>query len=227
MFVQGTGIQSSGSVASVSKAFASPVTAGNCVVAAGIGAAVSAVGAWVASKFSDTLGNAYTLDPNLYAGSGAVAIAYDLSSAGGACTVTLTDPDGVGDWLSIGIAEVSGVTARDTSVKNSVNSAAATSGNIVTSDQATILGVLTHVGGTVTFTTTGGATEIFQDTDANDMPIVWAYKEAATAGTYTMTWTLGSAVTYNTVAIALLAPAAPPEPPDPGQGRMAVQQRMG
>lgn len=225
MFVQGGGIQSVGSVANVSKSFASNVTAGNAVVAAGIASNLGS--AWASGNFSDTLGNSYTVDTNQYSGGGIAgnAIAYDLSSAGGACTVTITHPGGASDWLSIGIAEVSGATARDTSAKNSVNSAAATSGNLVTSDTTTILGVLTHSGGTIALTGTGGSTEIFQDSDANDMPIVWAYKEAATAGTYTMTWTLGSAVTYYLVAIALrIAAAAPPEPQ---QGRMAVQQRMG
>lgn len=204
-FVQGSGIQSVGSVASVSKTFASNVTAGNCVVACGI--ASNMTGVWAGNKFTDTLGNTYVLDPNNYAvasGQPCAAIAYDLTSAGGACTVTLTDPDGVGDWLSIGIAEVSGVSARDTSAKNTANNASATSGNIVTTGAAILLGVLSHGGSTISLTGTGGSTEIFQDSDANDMPIVWAYKEVTPAGTYTMTWTLGAAVTYSLVAIALL-----------------------
>src|SRR3954463_3243908 len=102
--VQSTGVESVGSVASVAKAFASNVTAGNFIAVG----CVSSTAAIPTNAVTDNLSNTYTQTaPAQDAGSGIrTAIHYAKNVTGGACTVTL---DATGsDFQSIAISEFSG-----------------------------------------------------------------------------------------------------------------------
>lgn len=104
-FVQGTGVQSVGSVASVSKAFASNVGSGNLIWVG----AVSSADTLGTTVMSDGLSNSYTRAVQVNgvsAGRGESASYYAKNITGGACTVTLTPTSS--DFVSIAIAEFSG-----------------------------------------------------------------------------------------------------------------------
>jgi hypothetical protein len=201
-YVQGTGLQSSGSVASLSKAFTSNVTAGNLIVVGGVGNGETLL---TTGSATDGLLNTYTRDINR-ADAGAQTTQCAIYSApvttGGACTVTL-DPTG-SDFVDIAIAEFSGMdisgTRLDTSNFGDANGTNAATGNLVTSTTTAIVGILSHSDGTVTLTPGASFAEIFEDQDATDMPFNCEYRIAA-AGTYTANWT-NSSVTYVCVAAA-------------------------
>jgi len=201
-FIQGTGIQSVGSVASVSKAFASDVTSGNCLV---VGCIASGTVDWTAAMVTDTLTNTYTqaIRINTTANDAEMQIARVLSSAsGGPCTVTIDMT--ASDVQSIGIAECSLTSGAANATATGQNTGTAVvTGNIVTTGgvDVIIFALASHDGATTTMAEGGTYTPIFKDTDGTDMPISWMYKEVV-SGTYTADWTYGASRTWDCCAAA-------------------------
>jgi hypothetical protein len=199
-FVQGTGIQSVGSVDSVGIAFGSNVTAGNALFAhAVVGNIDPAVGV-----VTDTLTDTYTRSVVHGPAFGHNAI-YDARgiAAGGANTVTL-NPAG-SDFMSLDISEASGIHATApvdaTATGNAASGTSVITGNLVTTLDAFIVGGMSHnIGGTVTITPT--YTQIFEDEDTADIPFAGQYRIPGAAGTYTMAWTIGTSGEWICCAVA-------------------------
>lgn len=191
--VQSTGVQSVGSVNSVSKLFTSNVTAGNLIVAFGV-TNVHVIGT---GAMTDDLSNTYTRDIVGAAEGPGVAIFSAPNIAGGACTVTFNAATG-NDFQSIGISEFSGAATSsvlDGTVTATGNNTAPT-GNVTTGSAGVTVGVVSHAGGgTVTIAEGSGYTQGFEDEDTNDMPINTEFQLTA-AGTRAVNWTLGSGQTW-------------------------------
>jgi hypothetical protein len=201
-FVQGTGIESVGSVASLSKAFASNVTAGNLLLVGG----VAANDKLVATSCADSIGGSYTRDSNSFVSSTStqVSIFSTPNTGGGSNTVTLTPS--ASTFMSIGIAELSGmVTASPLDAQNTKSASGSANtivtSNLVTDQNTAIVGIVSHSSATTTITPDGTYTDIFVDTNSASMPIDWCYKIVG-AGTYTGSWTFGTTVANRAAAAA-------------------------
>lgn len=201
-FVQGTGVQSTGSVASLAKAFASNLGANSLVVASGVGNAETGL---TTTSVTDSKSNSYTRDVNL-ADPGTpttqCAIYSAQNSTSGACTVTL-DPTG-SDTVSLGIAEFSGMATSSpvsTTATGNGNSGSPVTGNLVTSGNTAIVAIVSHAGATNTLTPGGTYTQIAEDEDATEMPFNNFYKIVG-AGTYTADASIGATVKWVIVAVA-------------------------
>lgn len=229
-FEQGTGVQSTGSVASVSKAFASNVLAESLILSGGVSSA-SKLGT---TSSSDTRSNTYTRDANATtagATSTQVCIFSTPKTSAGSCTVTM-DPSG-NDVVSIGIAEFSGaVNSSPLDQQNTgsgdVSANSLATGNITTTIRDAIVAIVSHGGGTVSITRDSAFTQIFQDTDAADMPIDWCYRIADPA-TLNASWTFGSNVTFRAGAVAAYKEMDYPElrgTPDGLRGQRQVVQLL-
>lgn len=191
-FVQGTGLQSSGSVASLSKAFTSNVSFGTLLIAATIGNNGTRHGA---SSCADDRSNAYTrdvnfTDPGVALTQGCVYSAQ--SGSAGACTVTLT-PTGGNDFVSMGIAEFSGMfrtSPLDTTATGNGSSTSPASGTLTTSQTDVIVGVMSFDGSNTAIGVGGSYNLIFEDEDTTDMPISSEYR--ITSADVTASFTLGA-----------------------------------
>jgi hypothetical protein len=220
-FVQGTGIQSVGSVASVGKAFTSNVTAGNSIIVGGVTATADMPAGSV------TGGGTYTRDVILQRATNERAAKFHAHSAtGGATTVTL---DATGsDVQSIEIEEVSGLDTAGTVVTASGSNASSgnpVTGNLVTSGNCYVSGVMTNGAGSATTMTPGGTyNQVFEDEDVTDMPINGMYKIVA-AGTYTADWTMNAARSWVCVAAAYPEATASTITPDKWFARQDVPLR--
>jgi hypothetical protein len=183
---QKTGVQSVGSVASVSKAFASNVASGALIAVGGVtNGAVQPTNA-----VSDNLGTPTTYTRHVLQSGNQAAIFSGVTTVAGACTVTL-DPTG-SDFCSIAIAEfapdggntwstTSATRLDGTPVSGSGTASSVTATAITTAGTGCVVGVITHIDGTVSLAAGTGYTDVFTDTDATDMPICGIYK-LTTAG---------------------------------------------
>ena len=211
-FVQGTGSQSSGSVASLSKAFASNVTAGNSIAVGGISNSVL-LGT---GSVTDSLGNTYTRQvavDGISAGRAASCGYLVDNITGGACTVTV-DPTG-SDFISMVIAEFSGTETTGSIDGNGTFNAG--SGTTLTTSTFTMAGGTNGNGaifaameqnGTTT-TLTAAQTEIFEAEDATNMPINGQYQTNVAAGSgKSATWTLGAGRSATAFAFGIKSGAA-------------------
>lgn len=198
--LQSTGVQSVGSVASVSKAFSSNVVAGSLISVSG----VTSNADMPAGSVTDTQGNVYSQDRiQQRSANERTALFSTVASASGPLTVTV-DCTG-SDVQSIGISEFSpdsgfvwstvAATRLETSNQGTGTSGASqATGNLVTSDTDVIVGVLTHGDVTETLNVGSGFAQLFEDEDATDMPINFEYRISA-PGTYTANWTSGTSLT--------------------------------
>jgi hypothetical protein len=206
--IQATGVESVGSVASVSKAFVSNVVSGNLLVIGG----VAAGGRLTATSVSDTRSSTYARDSNAAIASSTQACLYSaVLGSSGTCTVTLTPSSS--DVCSIAISETSGQqvggTLLDTQnvVASAASSATVTTANLVTGQQDVIFAVMSHGGSTTGITEDATYTLGFEDTNATNQPINFAYKIVA-SGTYTGSWTLAAAQVNRAGAAAAYKQAA-------------------
>lgn len=194
-FVQGTGVASVGSVANVSKAFTSNVTAGNCIaVATCCNNTVPGT-----SDVTDDLTNSYTRDVvvnGIAAGRAASAGYHAFNIAGGACTVTF-DPTG-SDFMTIGIAELSGTGSSDpidgTGTANAGFGTSVTTSTWTMAGNGTIFGGLEHNGADTTLDPGAGFTLIFEsENTVNAMPLIAIYQDGISAGSgKSASFTLGA-----------------------------------
>lgn len=207
-FLQGTGIQSTGSVANVTKAFASALTAGSLLSVGGI----TSNAAMPAGCVTDTLANAYALDVTVQRASNEQVAKFSaVANGAGACTVTL-DCTG-SDVQSIEISEfapdpgnswdtVAANRRDDTgSAVDSVGSLNVTCSNIVPAGSGVVVGVMTQSAGNIPITPVSPWIQIFEDEDATDMPVNGIYR-LTTPGTYAPAWTMTSTRTWACVGVA-------------------------
>lgn len=207
-FLQGTGVQSSGSVASVSKAFTSNVAAGSLLVV-GVHSDTTAI---ASATVTDTLNGSHAAANTGVAANGQRAgIFYTANSAGGACTVTF---DSGTDFMTLGIAEFSG--AATTTPLNANNSGSGTSAAPATSTLATtgttvLVGTMTHASAQQTLTPGTGFFTVFGDETVDALPIQMEYKIGAN-GTLAATWTAGASVVWGASAAAFSEAAGAADP---------------
>lgn len=197
-FVQGTGIVASGSVTSVSKAFASNVTAGNCIC---VGChSDSGKGGTNASVWSSSPANTFT--HGVTDAGGHCNNSYVLNCASGATTITFTPTSS--DYCAIAIGEFSGIAtsaAGDGSNSNTNNTANPAAGNITTTTSGLVWGTMgRHATGTIT--PGAGFSEIFEEENWNNTTISTIY-QITPAGTYNANWTAGGGVAWWASAFAL------------------------
>jgi hypothetical protein len=112
----------------------------------------------------------------------------------------------------------------DTGVSNSATaSTALTSGNITTAQSGELVVMSATNGGPATESPTGGATESYEDNDANSRVLSALYKVAGAAGTYTVTGTYGFGVDWASSTIALKAASGvPPDSSGPIGNRVGA-----
>ena len=216
-FVQGTGIQSSSSVASLSKAFVSNVTAGSALA---VGVSVGAATAGASSCSGGTGGGGTmtqaVVNNHVSAGNAESAQYYALNVTGGAVTVTFTPTSS--DFCGIGIAEFSGIKTT-----SALDGTGAESGTASSTTQTTTTWTTTGDGVSVgcclnneaaaTITIGGGATLIYDNDAVTSMPINFGYKLTTGVVSASMTWTFSAARKGNCVGMNLLASTSPPPPP--------------
>lgn len=197
--MQGTGTQSVGTVASVSKAFASNLTAGSLLSVHGI---ASTADMPASGGVTDTLGNTYARDIIIQRGANERAALFSsVAGSAGACTVTL-DCTG-SDFQSIVVSEYAPTAGNswDTVAANRLDDTGSASdsttssmnvlcGNVVTGASGVVVGVMTQGGANTAITPVSPWIEIFEDEDATDMPVNSVYR-ITTASTYAPAWTLG------------------------------------
>lgn len=192
--VQSTAHQGTG--ASVAKAFASNVTAGNAIIVG----VTSFSAALNAGSCTDSLGNTYTrLAAPAVDGSVQTTIYYAMNIAGGACTVTITPGDS-GD-VSLVISEFSGLATSSmadqsaTGTPNSTTPATAATGTTAQADEL-VYGVGGHSGAAATISPGGTFTQAAENESVALMPISGEYKIVSAVATYTADWTLSAARTW-------------------------------
>ncbi len=206
-FVQGTGIQGSGWLVTIAKAFASNVTAGNTLIAMAVGTANA--GSFTAGGCTDTLTNTYAMDitRNPASGYGYLAI-WSTNTTGGANTITI-NPEPSDEVMSLVIAEFSGVLAAS---PLDVSAGAGTTwgtdvhtGNLVCTEADLVCAVMTNIYSTQTLTVDAGYTLIFEAetyTTNTAIPISGMYKILTGSGTDNPGWTVGSNVDWLCIGAA-------------------------
>lgn len=207
--IQVTGVQSSGSVASVSKAFTSNLTADNSVVAAvNCSANTTITGAMV----TDSQGGSYTRATEVHtAGDGSSAICYRNSVSAAACTVTF---DSGSDYMDIAIAEVAPGSGNVLAVNTSKTATGAgtpyTTGNYTTTVDTIVVANCSHngAGSAAPIISGGNQTIIFEDSDGSDMVFSAGYR-LISASTTSSTWgTVSGSNAFQAASAAFEAQAA-------------------
>lgn len=200
-YVQGTGLQSEGSVASLAKAFDSNVTAGNLIL---VGASTYNSDP---NTVTDGLANSYTRDVIENASLRKTAIFSSPDITGGACTVTLNPV--ASTYLGVVISEFSGAATSsvlDDSATGRDTSTDIDTGNIVASDADIIFGVLSHASNSITITGDSpvDVIDIFSfGGDGNSIGTCGSYA-IKTAATYTAGWLLSSSIAASACGAAYL-----------------------
>lgn len=196
-FIQGTGVESAGAVASLARAYGSNVTAGN-VLMVGIATFRSAGSGATISSVTDTLSNSWArcveaTFNSVGSGDDSVCIAIWATqsiAAGGACTVTVTP--NANAFMGIVIAEASNVARPTTGVTaTGAGGTGADSGSQTGATNTLFFGIVTHDDATTRTITPGASqTQIFEDETINGMPVNGTYR--ITSGTINSTWTVAS-----------------------------------
>lgn len=195
-FVQGTG-NLGGSVNSISKAYTSNVTSGNLSV---VGCTAYDQDLGTGSVTSGCV-TTYTRQVVDNTGNGRMAWYTGTINATGACTVTCTPA--AGTFIDMGIAEVSGATAVDTTAAGKTGTSTGPNTNNLVTSTGTIM-FASVANWTSTTAITPGYTEIYENEDANtQLAASFEYRTNASSGTYTLTWTFGGSLAWRTLAIAI------------------------
>lgn len=194
--LQSTGIQSSGSVASIGVAYGSNVTSGSLLVAVCVTSSVD----MPAGSVVDTQGNTWAQDVILQRSTNErCAIFSTVAGATGANTVTL---DPASDVMSLGIAEYSphpnntwsttAATRREDTDSASISgSAPATPAMTAGAIDGVCVGGLTHGDTTETIDPGIGFETLYENENATNMPISMIGRDVG-AGTYTPNWVTGA-----------------------------------
>lgn len=209
LFLQGTGVQSSGIVASLSKAFDSNVVRGNY-----LGVVVvtypSSGPTPVVHTVSDSRGNSYSSLIRFTGMVGDTAVAMEIhraiANSTGPCTVTVDPitPDGQG-FVTFGIAAFSGAKLTDvTKVGTSANSVNVSTGNFTTNFLDAILAGCSHIGPTMAITPAANWNQFYENQNGANMPIncVWRIP-LGPSGVFNAQWTLGTATPWGCLAVGV------------------------
>lgn len=202
---QNTGIESSGSVTSVSKAFSSNVGNGNTVI---VGVSRYGSGTIAGADVSDGT-NSYTLAVGTSGVVRGTGIMYHYYASGGAITITYT-PNGGADYCAIAMHEYSGVKTTSpvdaTSSGSSNTGTSLATGNITTTDNDVIFSVGGADGSSQTWTVGSGYTLVFSANSAASEQIC-GEDQLIGAGTYTGNMTISTS-TFWSICVAAFLPAA-------------------
>lgn len=205
---QAPSIESSGAVASLSKAFTSNITAGDAVFAGVMSDGGKATGAGI---FSDNNGGSYT---RIVQNGGDVALGRALNHNTGATTVTYT-PDSGNDYCALALAEVYGLhTAPDDGSNTRSETTSTPRTDVVTTTaNGIIFGAFSrHFAGTTT-NSTDGHTDIFSRSTYVSVNGAIGY-HIVSAGSNEMIWdNVGSALAVKAAIMALKEAAAFTPPP--------------
>jgi hypothetical protein len=148
-----------------------------------------------------------------------------LSSGAGTPTVTVSP--NTTDWFGSGAVEFSGAGVVDDGVNsNSGTGTTQTGGAIVTTGPGVVFGLLAYYSGTRPTPDTGaGWAELLFATDLGFEPYSLIYQVTSGAGTYTPTWTTGSAITFDAVAVAFKETGGGPAGPLPFRTRLSLRRQ--
>ncbi len=197
--VQSTGVSSSGSVASVSKAFTSNVTSGNFLAIVGISDDAND-GGNSAANFSSSPSNTFSY--SVSSPSEHVNSSYVTSAASGSTTITFT-PD-TGAYCGLAIAEFSGVDATPadgTPAGNTDNTTNPTTSNITTTAAGLLIAaVRVNSGRAMTEDSGSGWNLIYEDETWSAIAANIAYRITSGSGTYSHTWTSALGGWWATIA---------------------------
>jgi hypothetical protein len=201
--VQSANIESSGAVASLSKAFTSNIGSGSPAVV--VGALSDGNKATGAGIFSDNNSGSYTRIVQ----TGDVALGRALAHAAGATTVTYT-PDSGTDYCGLGIMEVSGLhaTPDDGSTTRSATDTTPRTNAITTTANGIVFGGFArHSAGLATDVAGNHTADIFQKSGYTSVNGALGYRVPATAGSQELQWDLSSSLAYKGAIMALKEPA--------------------
>ena len=198
-FVQGTGVQSAGSVAYVEKAFASEVVSGNFVVVASSSYLIKTLTV-TRSAGAATVGTV-TADKRKDQGD---SVGIDSCAITGAGTLTMRTTSGSSAYLVIAISEFSGV--NNAAAVDDSNSSGSGSGGtdvhtgtIGTTAGDVLVGTCAYQADATTITEDATWTVIFEDETADSQDISMIYK-LATSGD--PGWTLGGKRTWASCGVS-------------------------
>lgn len=194
--VQSTSLESSGAVASLSKAFTSNVTATNAVLVGVLSDGGKATGSGI---FSDNNSGSYS---RIVQNGGDVSLGRALNHAAGATTVTYT-PDSGSDFCGIGILEASGLdtTPDDGSTTRSETAAVPRTNAITTTADGIVFGGFDRHQA-VTTSTSDGHTDIFAKSTYTSVNGAIGYR-LVSAGSNEIQWDIATSVAYKAAIMAL------------------------
>lgn len=209
---QATGVQSVGSVASVTKSYTSSTTTGNNLIAS-----VSCYKDGAATTFTvaDNKGNGnFTSARRQTAASGpgnVVVEGFYKENASGGSSHSITATPNASAYVTIAIEEWSGLktsTSEDVDNSGTGSSTTPSSGAASPTGTCVYIGAVTHDGATTTITpnTGGGWTQSYEAEDASNMPINAQY--IVGTGSKTATWTLGASRAWTAIVMTFQEAAA-------------------
>jgi hypothetical protein len=225
-YVQSTGVQSVGSVDSVSKGFVSNVTAGNLLVVA----CVSDGADMPEGVLADSLGAAWRRVNARQRGSApaaeVLAIFVAVAPASGACSVTLNVAGS--DYQTIGLLEVSptpgyewpavlgdladGLGGADTGDNPTTNTPAVPS--FPAQGTGVVVGMMTHASSSsLVLTPDAGWVQAFEDENAANMPLNFAYQLSVNGGTFAPSWVMSFAASWTAIGAGFKEQPAGGYPP--------------
>jgi len=210
-YVQGTGNRAHAQ--SLAVAFPGNVTQGNLlVVGVGFYKGDYSANTIKVADLTDSRGNTWSLDVHQGGyGSQDHAIFSCIAKDTGACTVTFNDTDdALYDWITMGIAEFSGVTVNTVEDSNSaeVTGTDIHHGNVVMSAAGVIVGLLVNNENPSTITPDGNWTQIYEEEDASNWSAINFTYRLVNSGTYNDGWTLGTSREVDVMGVAYLGTAA-------------------
>lgn len=201
-------------VSSQPLAYPANVTAGDLLVC--LGRCWHSTTPHTSISVTDTRGTTYSVFFVDEAGSNdSQFIAYGIAPSSGANTVTVT-PNSLAETISLAIDEFSGV---DTTTPLSVGGSTSTGASTTASDSLTtltagelVVGVMGHTGGAPTITPSN--TQIGEQEDNNTQEaFAAAFRIAGATGSYSISWTIGSSVTWTATTLSFKETAGTPAPP--------------
>lgn len=177
--------------------FNNPVTALNTIV----GGFADTAESMATGDVTDNKGNpTYVMAPEDGVGNAGSRVGIFVSTqvpTGGSSFAVTINLAGTGATMSGCIAEVSGVTAMDTSNTGGATGTAVNAGALATSTPGIGFGIMSmSTGGTTTLTETGGATLIGKIEDNTGSQAFSMTYKVTTAGSYSPTWTAGGSIAW-------------------------------
>lgn len=205
-------------VDSTTLAYPANVTSGNLLVC--LGRAFNGTAAPTAISVTDTRGTTYTVKLVAEGANDCQWIAYGIAPSSGANTVTV-NPNNASDAFGFAIDEFTGV---DTTTPLSVDGGTSTGTGTAVSDSLTtlnagelVVGIMGHFGGTPTITPSN--TQIGEQENNNTQEAFSAaFQIAGAAGSYSISWALGSSETWTATTLSFKKAGASPDGNATGAG---------